>query len=336
MSLLFACIGVNAQMKVIINKSAGGVDIYPFNESTKITFNKGDINLSSGTTSIKYSPRDIKEMIFGSIAVSGDANKDGQVSVADLALMASFILGESIDVEKDNADVNSDGEITVADLAAVASMILNGGSISTDSIVGECPHEYVDLGLSVKWATCNIGADKPEDYGDYFAWGETTGYGQDTSDGHQFGWANYKWCNGSSSTMTKYCTSSSYGTVDSKSVLDPEDDAAHVNWGGSWRMPTQAEHKELRDNCTWTWTTQNGINGYKVTSKSNGNSIFLPAAGCRSDSCLYVAGSGGRYWSSSLRTSYSYYAYYLYFNSSIVDWASDYRYYGLSVRAVCQ
>jgi hypothetical protein len=132
-------------------------------------------------------------------------------------------------------------------------------------------HEYVDLGLSVKWATCNVGATKPEEYGDYFAWGETTP--KDAYD-----WSTYKWCNGGPSTQTKYCTNSSYGTVDNKTTLDLSDDAACANWGGSWRMPTRAEQDELRNNCTWTWTTQNGVNGYKVTG-TNGNSIFLPAAG---------------------------------------------------------
>lgn len=191
-------------------------------------------------------------------------------------------------------------------------------------------YEYIDLGLSVKWATCNVGASKPEDYGDYFAWGETGS--KETYD-----YSTYKWCKGSYDTMTKYCTSSSYGTVDNKTTLDLEDDAAHVNWGGNWRMPTEAEQDELRNtnNCTWTWTTQNGVKGYKVTSKKNGNSIFLPAAGYRGDSDLNYAGSYGYYWS-SLSRSDSNYAYYLYFSSSGVSWGGDFRYYGRSVRAVCE
>ncbi|MBR3608332.1 MAG: hypothetical protein IKL50_00405 [Bacteroidales bacterium] len=121
-------------------------------------------------------------------------------------------------------------------------------------------------------------------------------------------------------------------------MLELSDDAARVNWGGSWRMPTKAEQDELRDtnNCTWTWTTQNGVRGYKVTSKKNGNSIFLPAAGCRYDSNLYDAGSFGYYWSSSLNTSNSNYAYFLLFNSSNVYWYFNYRYVGRSVRPVCE
>ena len=192
-------------------------------------------------------------------------------------------------------------------------------------------HEYVDLGLSVKWATCNVGATKPEEYGDYFAWGET----QPKS---TYNWSTYKWCRGSYDWQTKYCTNSSYGTVDNKTTLEAADDAARANWGGSWRMPTYAELTELRNNCTWTWTTQNGVYGYKVTSKKSGytnKSIFLPAAGYRGGSSLYYAGSLGRYWSSSLSTGSPSLAYVLYFYSSYVDWSYDNRFYGQSVRPVC-
>ena len=188
-------------------------------------------------------------------------------------------------------------------------------------------HEYVDLGLSVKWATCNVGANSPEEYGDYFACGET-------EPKEVYDWSTYKYCNGSSSTLTKYNTVRSRGTVDKKTQLELSDDAARANWGGSWRMPTKAEQDELSNNCTWTWTIQNGVNGYKVTSKKNGNSIFLPAAGYRSVSSLDDAGNYGDYWSSSLYTGSPYYAYELYFNSDYVDRNNYDRYCGLSVRPV--
>ena len=187
-------------------------------------------------------------------------------------------------------------------------------------------YEYVDLGLSVKWASYNIGATKPEEYGDYFAWGET-------EPKEVYDWSTYKHCQGSETTLTKYNTNSSYGTVDNKTELDAIDDAAVVNWSGSWRMPTDAEMTELINNCTWTWISQNGVNGYKVTSKSNGNSIFLPTAGSRYDSSL---GDDGNYWSSSLNTDSPYYAYVLDFSSDSMDWYDDYRHYGFSVRPVCQ
>ena len=204
---------------------------------------------------------------------------------------------------------------------------------AVDSIgfVDVTPPEAVDLGLpsGTKWANMNVGANKPEDFGDYFAWGETTPKST-------YNWSTYKWCKGSDDTMTKYCTSSSYGTVDNKTTLDLSDDAAYVNWGTSWRMPTKAEQDELRNTnfTTWTWITQNGVKGYKVTSKTSGNSIFLPAAGFRGNSDLYNAGSNGCYWGSSLYKINSSYAYYLYFNSDVVSSLSVYRYYGHSVRPV--
>ena len=150
-------------------------------------------------------------------------------------------------------------------------------------------HACVDLGLpsGTLWATCNVGATTPEGYGDYYAWGETTT--KSTYD-----WSTYFDTHDGGNTFTKY------NSKGGKTVLDLEDDAAHVNWGGSWRMPTYAEWQELCDNCTWTWTTQNGINGFKVTSKKAGYTdkfIFLPAAGERNDSGLGGVGSYGGYWS---------------------------------------
>ena len=190
---------------------------------------------------------------------------------------------------------------------------------------------YVDLGLSVKWATRNVGASTPEEYGDYFAWGET-------KPKTTYDWSTYKYYHGNSHSLTKYCINSYYGTIDHKVQLEPEDDAARANWGGSWRMPTKAEQDELRENCTWTWTTQNGVKGYKVTSKKSGytnKSIFLPAAGYRNDSSLDYAGSDGYYWSSWLNSDHSDSAWYVYFYSSYVYRHDYYRVYGFSVRPVC-
>ena len=188
------------------------------------------------------------------------------------------------------------------------------------------PYEAIDLGLSVKWASCNVGATKPEEYGGYYAWGET-------EEKSNYNWSTYKWCNGSEDTMTKYCTSSDYGIVDNKTVLDLEDDVAHVKWGGDWRMPSLDEIKELRNNCTWQWTSVNGVNGYKVTGP-NGNSIFLPAAGLFDGTETYQTGSRGFYWSSSLYGFCSY-AYSLYFDDGDYDWIDGDRCYGQSVRPVC-
>lgn len=194
-------------------------------------------------------------------------------------------------------------------------------------------HDYVDLGLSVKWATCNVGASKPEEYGDYFAWGEV-----EPKD--EYRWETYKWCDGQANTLTKYNTDSSYGTVDNKTVLEAADDAAIVNWGGSWRMPTDVEMTELYENCTWTWTTENGVNGYRVTSNKIGytdKSIFLPAAGfCANNNSYAEVGSNGSYWSSSLSiTAFRAYAMDLYADEVHSPNTSTRR-NGYSIRPVCQ
>ena len=157
-------------------------------------------------------------------------------------------------------------------------------------------YEYVDLGLSVKWATMNVGATTPEEFGDYFAWGET-------EPKIWYDWSVYKW--GTSTKLTKYCTDSSFGTVDNKTTLDPEDDVAHVKWGGEWRMPTYDEWDELWDGkCTYTNTTQNGVKGFKLTSKVTGNSIFLPAAGYYENNSLEKGGEQCYFMTSNIWPTY--------------------------------
>lgn len=165
------------------------------------------------------------------------------------------------------------------------------------------PYNAVDLGLpsGTLWADRNVGADSPEDYGDYFAWGET-------EPKETYNRSTYKWCNGNYDTMAKYCTDSNCGTIDNRTVLDLEDDAAYVNMGAEWRIPTYDELDELSTRCTWTWTTQNGTKGYRVTGP-NGKSIFLPAAGRYGS--IRLAGSYGFYWSSSLNESNPNSAWYL-------------------------
>ena len=207
--------------------------------------------------------------------------------------------------------------------------------------------EAVDLGLpsGIKWASFNLGASKPEEYGDYYAWGETEPYYSSLDpltwkEGKEGGycWATYKWCRGTNNAkLTKYCSDPSYGYIeftDERTVLDLVDDAAYVNLGGKWRMPTYDEFTELREKCTWEWTLMNGINGQIVTGP-NENSIFLPATGCRWYSGLTMAGGFGFYWSSSLDTGYSYDALHLIFGSDDVSQQGSLRYHGLSVRPVC-
>lgn len=184
-------------------------------------------------------------------------------------------------------------------------------------------HAYVDLGLSVKWATCNVGAESPEDSGDYFAWGEV-------KPKENYSWDTYEHGTRIKNNLTKYNSS------DNKTILDPENDAAHVNWGGKWRMPTKEEQDELCNNCTWTWTKQNGVDGYNVIGP-NGNSIFLPVTGYMYDSYIHYE-SNGYYLSSSLVTIWDDLgcAYFLLFDSEDVRVDMNFRSYGLFVRPVCQ
>ena len=192
-------------------------------------------------------------------------------------------------------------------------------------------HEYVDLGLpsGLLWATCNVGANIPEEYGDYFAWGET-------QPKDYYDWNTYHYCNGSENTLTKYCNDSDYGYngfTDTLTVLLPEDDAARANWGAGWRMPTLEEWQELIDNTTSTWITQNGVNGRLFTA-ANGASLFLPASGYRLYGESYYAGTYGYSWSSSLTTDSPNFA--RDFNSTSVNTLMDRsrRRLGESVRAV--
>ncbi len=172
-------------------------------------------------------------------------------------------------------------------------------------------HVYVDLGLSVKWAACNVGASSPEDYGNYYAWGETE-------------------------TKTEYTVANSktFGKTMGDISGNPQYDAARASRGGTWRMPTKAEFDELRDKCKWEWTTQGGKKGSRVTGPS-GNSIFLPAAGWRSGSALYGADTGGNYWSSAPDSSTDD-AYRLHFNSGRRGTYWFYRYNGFPVRPVSE
>ena len=206
-----------------------------------------------------------------------------------------------------------------------------GNEVSFTTLNNSGNLEYVDLGLpsGLLWATCNVGADSPEDYGGYFAWGETTTKSTYT-------WSTYQYCNGSSTTLTKYCNISSYGYngfTDNLTILLPEDDAAAANWAGNWRMPTQAEFQELLDNTTFTWTTQNGVNGRLFTA-SNGNTLFLPATGEYTSTGFSDGGSYGGYWSSSLNTDIPNCARCLGFNSGNGGMGNTSRNIGKSVRAV--
>ena len=234
---------------------------------------------------------------------------------------------------------NSSSKVTVM-FTATTPGEFNGNVIFCNSAFdgGQCvipvhanaiasQHEYVDLGLpsGTLWATVNVGANNPEDYGNYFAWGET-------EPKEVYDWSTYKWID-NNDKLTKYCTRNSYGTIDNMTELQPEDDAAYVNWGPTWRMPSMAQQDELRFYCTWTWTSINGVNGYQVTGP-NGASLFLPVAGCYSIGSFLDEGTHGYYWSRSLYSSNPYSAYSMYtYSDDYMIWRYQ-RSYGYPVRAV--
>lgn len=214
--------------------------------------------------------------------------------------------------------------ITASTGSAQAECLVNVTSISVTP-------EYVDLGLSVNWATFNVGADRPEGFGDYFAWGETESKSS-------YYWSSYKYCNGSDyHNITKYCNSSEWGTVDNKFYLEPVDDAATILWGDDWRMPRPEEMEELIQNCTWVWTSLNGVDGYMITSNVAGytdRSIFLPATGvCGVDNQMGV-GFNGQYWTSSSADAGFAAAWKLIFNQGFFSVNSDNRFYGYPIRPV--
>ncbi|MCQ2374767.1 MAG: hypothetical protein MJ069_02555 [Salinivirgaceae bacterium] len=225
------------------------------------------------------------------------------------------------ELQKENTQLSTEKAALVADTATLKAANTKLESflkekLLYDDYVDYVPilHESVDLGLSVKWATMNVGATKPEDYGNYIAWGETKTKSE------------YNW--------DTYIVEQGSFIGDNKTVLDPEDDAAAANWGGDWVMPSEADWREIYYNCTYEWTTQNGVNGYKITG-TNGNSIFLPAAGCRYYGDLSGGGAIGYYWS-SLDGGYSGGGRTLYFDGGFFyPWSSNSRYYGQSVRPVC-
>ena len=205
-------------------------------------------------------------------------------------------------------------------------------------------HRYVDLGLSVKWATCNIGADSPEMTGGKYAWGEVATKSDYT-------WQNYRFNNGGEGywdvKLSKYNSDSKLGPVDMHEVLEPEDDAAHVNWGGNWRIPTAQEFQELANNCTFIWSTLNGCEGCLIVSNKPGYTdrfIFLPTTRKRTDG---VGTSDGYYWSSTTNltdrrgsvnpgpcSSYTFLIWNMY---NLVIWINleNQRSFGLTIRPVC-
>ena len=269
-------------------------------EATTVIYTK--VELTSGSTS----------------TVLGDVDGDGTVSVTDVAWIVNHILGvNDNNFIAANADINGDGEIDINDVMATVSIILKG------EVVNICPDDnhphMIDLGLpsGTKWACCNVGAEKPEDYGGYYAWGET-------EEKDVYHWTTYIHCDGSKNTCHDL----------GSDIAGTQYDVAHVKWGGSWVMPTDEQRKELAVNCRQEWTTLNDVNGRKFTSKTNGNCIFLPAAGYRYNSGLNNNGGNGYYWTATQYSRYAYQAYSLTFSTSSSGYNTQGRDEGQSVRPV--
>lgn len=234
-------------------------------------------------------------------------------------------------------------KIILASAAMLALVSCNKDDSHPSSSKRLVSPEAVDMGLSVKWASCNVGASKPEDYGRCYQW---AGSQDVTNTGIYLDWNNCPYHTGRNeeTAWTKYIPSdkSSYwsgsGNPDNKTVLDPEDDVAHTNFGSKWRMPTQKEWEELAKNCKWTWTddyNKTGVAGKIATSNITGKSIFLPATGLRYADKWDFKTTYGYYWSSSLSTDYPSYAYYTYVCYESVNWLNySMRKYGYFVRPV--
>ena len=323
-------VGVSAGCTEIIAKCGDATDRCQINvviSATSIKLDKTAIDLLTGNT----------ETIVAIVEPAGST--DGVIWETSDESVATVLNGVVTAI--------GGGKATITARAGIhkAECIVNAISVP----------EAVDLGLSVKWASFNLGASQPQDYGDYYAWGEVEPYYSSLEpliwkDGKYAGYTyeSYRWTNGKYNRLTKYCTENrtdlwdGTGTPDNKIILDLEDDAAHVILGGNWRMPTLNEQEELMTQCLWFWTSENERNGYRVTGP-NGNSIFLPAAGLFQNTDLVKVekeDNQGWYWSSSLLTGVGQYechhAYLLVFTSYDNTRISSYsgRCMGLTIRPV--
>ncbi len=297
--------GVEATCKVVVRG----------NPVTNITLSPSTLTLEAGKT--KY--------ISATVTPSNATNKnltwkssDTSVATVSAGVSGANVTAQGVGTATITCEA-ADGSGVKATCTVVVKTYNNG-------------HEYVDLGLSVKWATVNIGASSPETPGSYFAWGETTPKST-------YNWGTYKHCKGSMTTLTKYCRLEYFGNVDNKTVLDLSDDAARYNWGGTWRIPTYSEMNELIKKCNVSWAVQNGVEGRKITGP-NGNSIFLPATGYYSDSSIQgteentaIYSTNSIYANGDSHCSCLYFNKQGNFNPGMTGW---YRYNGLCVRAVCE
>ncbi len=281
---------------------SSGTSIQGTRYGINISFDFVDIkDVNGNNLSLDYVKEFYMEGSYWQVNSEFDKGDDIEVTVERSSAAIMLVLDCSSSLQSDGDKFTEMKTHVKAFIETLAAAMKN---VEFEDLSGSIDgHDYVDLGLPSRtlWATCNLGATKPEQYGNYYAWGETTTKSN-------YSWSTYKYCNGSNTTLTKYCTQSNNGNngfTDGIKTLLSEDDAATVNWGSNWRMPNGSQFVELIDSTytTTIWTTLNGVYGYKITSKSNGNSVFLPAAGVRNETKLEYTGTRGVYWSRNLCSS---------------------------------
>lgn len=297
------------------------------------------IKTTDGKLSISYIITQSSQSVFG-ITLDSNAIKlfQGQTFILTPSIYPSYATNKAIvwnSSDLNVATVSDAGSVTAkADgTATITATTVDGGYSATCSVT-VIPtagtyngHTWVDLGLpsGTKWSDRNLGASATSDFGNYYSWGEI-------SFKETYKTSAYKWYNGNVNVITKYNTDSAFGTVDNKTVLEPADDAAIANWGGSWKVPSKEQWEELINNCDWTWSAQNGNNGYIITSRTNGSSIFLAASGYYSESGGTNINSGGSYWACSLNDPHI--ASNLSFSVSSILVHQGYRHLGQTIRPV--
>ena len=328
----------------------------------KVTVNKPQMTIEASPTSLSFGNVNVGESSTKTFTISNTGKAEVKVSGisvptafgTDASTPFTIAVGKSQTINvtftpTDGKDYS--GTITISsDADSQPTVSVSGKGVKQSS---SDTFEAVDLGLSVKWANMNLGATKPEEYGDYYAWGETEPYYISQNpltwkDGKESGyyWSSYKWFKKDTYLLlTKYCLDSDYGYnqfIDGKTVLDPEDDAAHIHLGDKWRMPTDSEFTELLEKCTWTWTTDyngTGIAGRVVTSNVSGyagKQIFFPAAGCIVKTSFSNVGSRGYYWSSTLDDDAMFYGWSLFIMDGFFYRRTEVREYGMPIRAVSE
>ena len=318
----------DSSRSVGINLSAKGAQNLVLNIAQ--LYSKPQITLSKLLLSLSYEARYSQSFSY---AVSNP--RDGGTSTVSCSESWVTNLNDNNGAVTFDVAENNSGSYRTASIVVTYE---HGSHSAAETITINQDSKYlVDLGLSVKWASCNLGASSPAEYGGHYQWAGTT----DVSDtGIRLEWSNCPYHTGSDehSGWTKYNMDPSFGTADNKTVLEAMDDAASVALGGKWRMPTDVEWKELRNNCSWTWTTVDGVNGYKVQSKKSGYTdkwIFLPAAGYRLYNVHPGLGSYGLYWSSTLSTDLRY-VFSMGFDSSLIRSSNYVRFEGQSIRPVSE